>query len=223
MPGGDLAAKFPFRMLLGILSKKYSETELRNLFEKDARKSLPQGSEEFRITLAQIYQGINTPLSSSTGRVLDSLAALLGVTNQRTYEGEPAIRFEAFANSGTQQSEIQLQIPMEKDGKAHVLKTTEFLDQVLQLRNQFHGPDLALAAHHTLGKVLAYAAIGASKSNGTDKIGFSGGVAYNKILTRTIRQVLETEGYELLIHRSVPAGDAGTAVGQSLVARAKLR
>ncbi|TRO55261.1 carbamoyltransferase HypF [Candidatus Bathyarchaeota archaeon] len=223
MPGGDLAAKFPFRMLLGILSKKYSETELRRLFEIGAKKSLPRGVAEFEIILAQIYRDINTPVTSSTGRVLDSLAALLGVSTQRTYEGEPAIRLEAFANNGTYQPGIQLDIPVELKGKAQVLKISNLVDQILQLRDEFRGPDLALAAHQTLGKTLAQTAIGASKSNGLTKIGFSGGVAYNKILTRTIRRIIEAEGYEFLMHRNVPAGDAGTAVGQSLVARANLR
>ncbi|MFX1318312.1 MAG: carbamoyltransferase HypF [Promethearchaeota archaeon] len=223
MPGGDLAAKFPFRMLLGILSKKYSETELRSLFEIRAKDSLPQGTAEFEIILTQISQKINTPITSSTGRVLDSLAALLGVSTQRTYEGEPAIRLEAFANMGTYRPDIQLDIPVNQEGKVQVLKTSNLVDQVLQLQGEFSGSDLALAAHQSLGKTLAHAAIGASKSNGTTKIGFTGGVAYNKILTRTIRSIIEAAGYEFLMHRKVPAGDAGIAVGQSLVARANLR
>jgi hydrogenase maturation protein HypF len=222
MPGGDLAAKYPFRMLMGILSNQYSQSELSNLFEKQAKQALPHGIEEMKVALAQTYQEINTPLTSSTGRILDSLAALFQVTYQRTYEGEPAIRLEAFANQGTHQPKITLQIPLEQKGKAQVLKTGELINQVLQLRDQFSGPDLALAAHQTLGKALANAAIGAANSHGITKIGFSGGVAYNKILTQTIHEVLETAGYEFLMHQNVPPGDAGTAVGQSLVARSKI-
>lgn len=223
MPGGDQAAKFPFRMLLGVLSKQYSQTELYQRFEKEAKEALPQGSTELKIALAQIEKEINTPLTSSTGRILDSLAALLKVSYQRTYEGEPAIHFEAFANKGKHQPAMRFRIPIEQKGKVMLLRTGVLLDQVLQNREKFPGPDLALAAHHALGQALAEMAIGAAKSSGINKIGFSGGVAYNKILTRTIRAVIQKEGLEFLIHRYIPPGDAGTSAGQSLVARSKVQ
>jgi hydrogenase maturation protein HypF len=223
MPGGDLAAKYPFRMLLGILSKMYSPIELYKLFEKESKIALPLGPAELKIIMGQISQKINTPLTSSTGRVLDSLAAMLRVSYQRTYEGEPAICFEAFANKGKHQPKIRLQIPTEQRGNTIVLKTAALVDQVLKYRMKFRGEDLALATHHTLGQALADVAIGAAKIHGINKVGFSGGVAYNKILTRTIRSVVEKEGLDFLIHRSIPPGDAGTSAGQSLVARSKLR
>ena len=223
MPGGDLAAKFPFRMLLGILSKKYSQVELSTLFKKESKLGLPQGPSELNIVLSQIYQEINTPLTSSTGRVLDSLAALLKVSYQRTYEGEPAIHFEAFANKGKHQPEINLQIPIEQRQNTHVLKTGELVYQVLKKRERFRGPDLALAAHYSLGQALAALAIGAAKSHGINKIGFSGGVAYNKILIHTIRSAIEKEGLDFLMHRNIPPGDAGTSAGQSLVARSRIQ
>ncbi len=223
MPGGDLAAKYPFRMLLGILSKNYSQEELNKLFQKESKTALPQGPTELTIALTQIFQDINTPLTSSTGRVLDSLAALLQVSYLRTYEGEPAIHFESYANKGTRQPNLRLQIPIEQQGKSQVLITRALLDQVLQNRTKFPGPDLALAAHHSLGQALATMAIGAAKSHGITKIGFSGGVGYNKILTRTIRLAIEKEGLEFLMHRNIPPGDAGTSAGQSLVARSKIQ
>lgn len=223
MPGGDKAAQYPFRMLLGILSKQYSRTELHKRFEKEAMEALPQGPTELKVVLSQIDQNINTPLTSSTGRVLDSLAALLRVSFQRTYEGEPAIHFEAFANRGKHRPDLRLHIPIDQKGKATLLRTGVLIDQVMQNREKFSGPDLALAAHHALGQALADMAIGAAKSIGIHKIGFSGGVAYNKILTKIIRSVIQKEGLECLIHRYVPPGDAGTSAGQSLVARAKVQ
>ena len=223
MPGGDLAAKYPFRMLLGILSKKYSQNELKKLFEKESNVILSEGSSELEIILSQISKKINTPLTSSTGRVLDALAALLQVSYQRTYEGEPAIRFEAFANRGRSQSKIHLKLPIEEKGPALILKTGDFVDQIFQKRSKFSGPDLAFAAHQSLGIALAKAAIGAAKSHGVRKIGFSGGVAYNKILTRTIGSEIKKTGLEFLIHNNIPPGDAGTSAGQSLVARAKIQ
>ncbi len=223
MPGGDLAAKYPLRMLLGILSKIYSQSELHKMFNEVSKIALPHGATELKIALAQIYQDINIPLTTSTGRVLDSLAALLGVTYHRSYEGEPAIRFESYANSGSRPTKLRLNIPIKQVGNSSILVTSALIDQVLQLQEKFRGPDLAFCTHHALAKALAKVAIGAANKHELDKIGFSGGVAYNKILTKIIRHTIEEEGLTFLIHHHVPPGDAGTAVGQSLVARSQIQ
>ncbi len=223
MPGGDQAAKYPFRMLLGILSKKYPQDELKALFEDEAKIALPQGQTEYAIILSQLTQRINTPFTSSTGRVLDSLAALLKISYKRTYEGEPAIQLEAFANSGKVNPKLRLEVPIDQEGKSKIIRTEVLVNQVLQKRKRYKGPDLALAAHHSLGQALAETAIGAANSNGIQKIGFSGGVAYNKILTRVIRSIVEKEGIQFLLHQSVPPGDAGTSAGQSLVSRSMIQ
>ncbi len=222
MPGGDLAAQYPFRMLMGILSKKYSQTKLERVFQKEAKKALPQGQMELQNVITQTYQKINTPLTSSTGRILDALAALLQVSYKRTYEGEPAIRFEAYANSGKNNPKVHLEIPVTRQESSYLLDTGTLVDQVFQQRSDIQGPDLALAAHLTLGQALANIAVQSANARGLNRIGFSGGVAYNKILTKTIRDAVELEGLTFLLHRNVPPGDAGTSVGQSLVARSQI-
>jgi hydrogenase maturation protein HypF len=223
MPGGDQAAKYPFRMLLGILSEKYPQDELRALFEEEAKIALPQGQTEYAVTLSQLTQKINTPFTSSTGRVLDALAALLKVSYKRTYEGEPAIQLESFANSGKLDSKLILDVPIDQEGKLKIIGTGVMVNQVLRQRRNHDGPDLALAAHHNLGKALAETAIGAANLHDIRKIGFSGGVAYNKILTRVIQSLVEKEGLQFLMHRNIPPGDAGTSAGQSLVARSMIQ
>lgn len=222
MPGGDLAAQYPLRMLLGILSKKYEPTELYELFKEEAKLGLSQGSAELKIAIEQVQQDINVPLTSSTGRVLDALAALLQVSYQRTYEGEPAIRFEAYANSGSFNPELELHIPVKRNGNAEILDTSTFVDQILGYRHDYAGPDLACSSHIILGKSLANLAIRVAQKRGLSKIGFSGGVAYNKMITGIIRRTVENQGFTFLMHDCVPPGDAGTAVGQSLVARSRL-
>ncbi len=93
----------------------------------------------------------------------------------------------------------------------------------MDLQSNFKAPDLAYAAHHALGYALADIAIQAAQKQGISKIGFSGGVAYNKILTRTIRTTIEDQDLTCLIHNKVPPGDAGTSVGQALVARSRIQ
>jgi hydrogenase maturation protein HypF len=221
MPGGDLAARYPLRMLIGILSKHYSQNQLYEDFKGMVKNAFPQGTSELRIALKQAYQRINAPLTSSTGRVLDSLAALFQVCNKRTYEGEPAIRLESFANAGSANSKIKLKIPQRRKGKLTILDTSSFIKQIMDLQSDFKDSDLAYAAHRALGHALADLAIQSAQKQGISKIGFSGGVAYNKILTRMIRSTIEGQDLTFLIHNKVPPGDAGTSVGQALVGRSR--
>jgi len=221
MPGGDLATKYPMRMLIGILSTKYSPGELHERFEGTARIALPHGLAELRVTLNQAGQP-HTPRTSSTGRVLDAIAALLGVCYERTYEGEPAIRLEAAANAANQESIPNLTIPSTVKRKTIILETGDLLAQVLELSEKYEAPRLALAAHHALGRALAEAAVTIARQTGTQYIGFTGGAAYNKILTRTIRKIVEEGGFTFLMHHHVPPGDAGVSVGQTVVARSTI-
>lgn len=221
MPGGDLAAKYPIRMAIGILSKEYPQKKIYQDFKDISKNALEQGVSELNIVLQQTRQDLNTPFTSSTGRILDALSALLGVCYKRTYEGEPAIKFEAYANSGKPNSNINLSIPETHETNSIVLETGALVDQIYRLRSKYKGPDLALASHRILGKKLADTAVKIAKKHGIENIGFSGGVAYNIILTNIISRTIKQHGLNFLIHRNVPPGDAGTSIGQSMVARSR--
>jgi hydrogenase maturation protein HypF len=222
MPGGDLAAEYPLRMLVGILARYYSTDEFQRHFADLARKQLPRKEEELNVALQQVAKRINTPLTSSTGRVLDAVSALLGVCSHRLYEGEPAIKLEAYAKRGQPNAAIKLNVPVTQEDGRLVIETGDLLLQVSQFRKRFKGPDIALAVHHALGEALARSAITIAQQEGIRKVGFTGGVAYNHILTRTILHLLQDNGLEPLLHNSVPPGDAGTSAGQALVARTEL-
>jgi hydrogenase maturation protein HypF len=221
MPGGDLAAHYPLRMLVGILSNHYSPEELFKIFQTKANAVLPQKEEELNIAIRQIKQRLNSPLTSSTGRILDSISTLLDVCYQRTYEGEPAIRLEAFANQGSLKNAPILEIPTTKERNTIILETSHLVNQIFNLKKKVKSPDLALSAHISLAQILADTAISIARDHGIEKIGFSGGVAYNKILTQKIKQIIELKGLTFLIHNHVPPGDAGTSVGQALITRSR--
>lgn len=219
MPGGDLAAKYPLRMLVSILSNYLSDEELINHFRHISNSVLPQGEKELEIILRQLQRGTNNPLTSSAGRVLDAISALLNVCYERTYEGEPAIRLEATANKGLIDKTILFDIPTTSRGKSVIINTSELLHHIHQNLNSYSQADLALAAHHSLGNILAETAVDIANREGLTKVGFTGGVAFNKILTKVIQEVVTSNGLQLLVHHNVPPGDAGISVGQAHVAR----
>jgi hydrogenase maturation protein HypF len=220
MPGGDLAAKYPLRMLVSILANQYSDEYLFDEFRELSASALPQGESELDVILRQLDREENCPITSSTGRVLDAISTLLGVCYKRTYEGEPAIRLEATANRGKSIKSLRFKTPTTTTGKTTIINTTDLLVHIYQNLHLYSQSDLALAAHQSLGKILGEVAIDVANREGLTNIGFSGGVAFNKILTKIIQEIVTENGIKFLTHHHVPPGDAGVSVGQAFVGRA---
>lgn len=210
MPGADLASKYPARMAIGILSRKYDQKELWKMFQPYFSKN------ELAVILKQIETRFNTPITSSTGRILDSIAGLLNVCTQRTYEGEPAMKLEAFAAKGNKCVEIPILIT-KKDGR-YMLDTTEIVDAVYNARNKHRFQDIAASSQSAIARGLSYMAIEVAKDRGIKVIGFSGGVAYNNAIITEAQNTVEKEGFEFVTHVKLPCGDGGISLGQAVIA-----
>ncbi len=205
MPGGDRASKYPVRMLIGMLSTFLSESEIREVLrERHLMDKLPGGEVEAELALRQCSKA---PLISSVGRVLDSVSALLGVCFERTYEGEPAMKLEAFAEKG---SLIQdLDIPVE----GGVVDTSELLKQILY-NEDGSKRDLAYTSIYLLGRALGEVALRALNGVNSEFLMVSGGAAVNTLLIRGMEDALGREGVQLVLNSKVPPGDGGIALGQ---------
>jgi len=102
--------------------------------------------------------------------------------------------------------------------ESDVIDTTYLLQQILQNLEKHRTKDLAYSAETYIAKGLAMLALDQSYRIGIERIGLSGGVAYNEHITASIREALEEDGRALLVHNRVPAGDGGIAFGQSIAA-----
>lgn len=211
MPGGDLATRYPSRMVAGILYDVLSEDELREVLKN---LYFPGGEREIEIVLRQMERDVNVPRTSSTGRVLDAVAALLRICDERTYEGEPAMSLEAFAEYGDPDA---LRIPVEvRNG---VIDTTEILLRAYEaLRDGARKEDVALAVHRALADGFSEVLLEASEKSGIENIGMTGGVAANSIIPKLIKERVEEEGKKFIINRLVPPGDGGISFGQCIYA-----
>lgn len=214
MPGGDLAVKIPGRMVLGMLSGKLGEAELEKL-----PLYFPRGRQEFSAVAQQLQRKINVTMSSSAGRVLDAAAALLGICQVKTYEGEPAMKLESAAKRSLQKPDLSLVFKKEGEAGAPVLDTTELLLGVYEHSCGKYSPeDLAFAVEENLAKGIAEIAISLATKKGFEKVGLSGGVAYNDHITSCIAGTLKEAGFEFLTHRRVPCGDGCISFGQAIAA-----
>jgi hydrogenase maturation protein HypF len=205
--GGDVATRFPLRLAAGILGKKVNVDEwlLGN------SQHLPHGETEAEIILQQLRQKGGFVETTSCGRVLDAVAAVLGVCYERTYEGEPAMKLESAALKGVDILNLKPLI------NGNVLNTSELLLSVFENRAKALTADLAYSAHAYLAKGLASLAVSAAVENGVKSVGFTGGAACNEILAKLMRSVVEAAGLRFLVHESVPAGDGGVSFGQAVV------
>jgi hydrogenase maturation protein HypF len=217
MPGGDLATRFPSRMVAGILSGAIDIAELEQTLKDFCSSGFRQGDLEIKVVLRQLERGLNVFRTSSCGRVLDAVSCLLGLCCERTYEGEPAIKLEAAA--GRDSGDFRLKSMIKNVNGLEVLDTSKFLLDVLgALREGVSRKRIAAASQRALAQGLAEIAIDVALARGIKMVGGSGGVFYNRSITSAVRKSVEEAGLKFVQHELLPPGDGGISVGQAVVA-----
>ncbi|MBM5804785.1 MAG: carbamoyltransferase HypF [Candidatus Verstraetearchaeota archaeon] len=217
MPGGDLCAYYPARFLAAILSTVMSDSEILALFEKNYSHYLRHGMDELDVILKQ--SRTNDALkTSSMGRLLDAIAALMNVCALRTYEGEPPMRLEGVARRG-KPGKIALRLPFSKQNGKYIINTSDFMLSLLE-NIQNKKENITFEAHRVLGITLGELACRISDENGVPTIGLTGGSAVNTLLFKYIKETVERNNKQFLFYRTIPCGDGGTSTGQVAVAAA---
>lgn len=207
LAGGDLATRYPLRVAAGILSKRM---KIEDWLLENAQR-FPYGKEETLILVDQLRKGFGVSETTSCGRVLDAIAAILGICYERTYEGEPAMKLESAAIDGKDVLSLE---PTIENG---ILETTQMVYEVFVNREKYSKTDLAYSAHAYLARGLATLAIENVVKNDVKAIGFSGGAACNGILASIMRKTVKDAGLQFVVHSAVPPGDGGVSFGQAVV------
>ena len=204
MPGGDLATRYPERMLYGILPE-----------EETAALLASRGWDETTLGVLQkqVERHFNVTTTSSTGRVLDAAAALLGICRERTFDGEPAQVLETTAVPGT--ATLWDREFIQDQGRT-ILSTSALLREALSRMNTERTADIAASFQHTLATGIAEIATIAAEERQYKKVALSGGVAYNHAIECTIRQTVQASGYEYILNTDYPLGDGCISYGQCI-------
>jgi hydrogenase maturation protein HypF len=212
MLGGDLATRYPIRMAAGILHQTTNITDwlLTN------STNLPHGRIEAETILTQLEKGDIQTKTTSCGRILDAISAILGVCNERTYEGEPAMKLESVAIDGKDVLKLEPKL------EGGILNTTLLVETVFEQRNKISATDLAYSGQAYLAQGLAQLAVEQAEHLGIKNIGFSGGVAYNMHIVVTMRKIVEKNGLRFFIHEKLPAGDGCISFGQAYATSLKM-
>ena len=216
MPGGDLCAKYPARMLIPMLHDYYSEDELKKLLKTEYAEYFPHGDMEIDLIFKQLEKDINVGITTSTGRVLDALSVALKINGERTYEGEGAMKLESIAYKSNKKLRINPEI------NDNIINTSKILKDTLDLIEFGESQeDVAYAAQRSLAEALAKLAVKLAKEKGIKYVGGTGGVFYNEAISLAVKEYVEDEGFIYVQHKNTCAGDGSVSLGQAAIGALK--
>lgn len=222
LPGGAASVRDARRNAFALLS------ELGLLEHPGAARLLDSIDEQTRsVTVTMIERNINSPRTSSMGRLFDAAAAILGICGTATYEGEPAIELEAAAwrafgreNASSTDSQVGASTPA--DGSP-ILDPKPLFEALLSgIEAGVPADKLALGFHIVIARASARIASEICAREGIDTVALSGGVFMNRLLLRLLTRELKDAGLAVLVPCTVPVNDGCIAYGQAAVARARL-
>jgi hydrogenase maturation protein HypF len=216
MPGGERAICEPWRMALAHL--KDASAPIRSLRSRITEK-------ELSLVGTMIERRINTPLASSAGRLFDAVAALAGVRDRVSFEGQAAIELEGLATSTSAEdpypfelhspaSEWSLESPLIVDTRALIRAVVDDAEHGVEAGR------IARRFHSTLVAIIAAVCTRIGEATGIGDVVLSGGVFLNALLTHEAATRLVGDGFRVHRHRLVPPNDGGLSLGQLAIAAA---
>jgi hydrogenase maturation protein HypF len=213
LPGGEAAVKEPRRAAVGLLYELYNE----NVWDKTSLVPLAEFSASERRILRTILQrGLNTPRTSSAGRLFDAVASLLGIRHRSSFEGQAAMDLE-FASSGHDTCDFYPFAIEQGEAGPLVIDWAPMIRAILSDT----GADVPRAKianmfHNTLVEIIA----GAAKRCGMKRVVLTGGCFQNRLLAERAILRLRAEGFVPYWHERVPPNDGGISLGQIAAALA---
>lgn len=214
LPGGDAAARAPWRVALGYFSTENGQA--RDL----TTVSSATDEREFSIVNRQLTHGLNSPLASSMGRLFDAAAAVLGVRYRSDYEGQAAMELEALAGD---RRAVSLPYGLTNVDGRWILDPLPLL-RALGARAQAGENTACLAAafHETVVAFTVDLVSRAVTATGCRTVALGGGCFQNARLLASLHDALREREFEVLVPRRLSPNDGAVSVGQAAVAAARM-
>ncbi|MEO5894361.1 MAG: carbamoyltransferase HypF [Vicinamibacterales bacterium] len=212
LPGGEQAVREPWRMAMSHLLDAGEDAALVTSRHAGAAPLIEK----------MIAQGINAPLTSSAGRLFDAVAALAGLRDQVSFEGQAAMELESLAVDAAADGSY----PMEIDARDRmlILDTRQLIRAVAQdVRTGCSASLIARRFHEGLAGGIAAVCRRIRELTGVTDVVLTGGVFLNALLTEKCIDRLTPSGFRVYRHRVVPPNDGGLSLGQLAVAAARLQ
>jgi len=213
LPGGEVSIRKPYRLAFAYLAALGAETgDLPSLL------AIPE--EERAVIATQIARRINTPLTSSAGRLFDAVSALLNVVRTITFEGQAAVGLEMAAAAGGPGNPYPFSFE-ERDGPSLIRLGDLLIAICHDLRSGVPLPEIAFRFHLTVARIVRDVAAVLASRTGIKNVVLSGGCFQNRLLVGLASNLLKEAGLICFTHGQVPCNDGGISLGQAVVAHAQ--
>ena len=213
LPGGDAGIHCPYRMALSWMRHAGIP------WTPDLPPAVAAGPDERRVLDRQLRARINTPLTSSMGRLFDAMASLIGLCHRIASEAEAPIALESLASEQSMSDDGAY--AFERVGVA-IDAGPVLRDAADDLRGGTSPSVIAARFHRGVARMVVDECRRLREGWGVNDVALTGGVWQNRVLVRMTGPALEREGFRVLEHRCVPVHDGGIALGQAVVALARL-
>jgi len=214
MPGGAAAIRQPWRMAAAYLDAAFSGAP------PDGLGVVRRNDARWAAVVALARRDINSPVTSSAGRLFDAVAALLDVRDVINYEGQAAVELEQLADpgeGGSYQARVGDQTPFGISGCDLVRAVAE--DVAAGIPREI----VAARFHNGVAALIEDGCLLLRERHGLATVALSGGVFQNLLLLHGTVARLEARGFRVLVHSRVPCNDGGISLGQAVVAGARDR
>jgi hydrogenase maturation protein HypF len=216
MPGGTKAVKEPWRMAMVYLHETYGD-EMKDL-GIDLLKRVRV--EKWETLEGMIRKRINTPMTSSMGRLFDAVSSLLSVRDEVHYEGQAAIEMEMIADRGGKES---YPFQIRQNGISMVIDPAEMIREIVHdLVEGTPSPKISGKFHRTIARLVVETCETIRTHEQLNRVVLSGGVFQNIILLSLVSEGLKRSGFDVYTHHLVPANDGGISLGQAVIAQMRL-
>jgi hydrogenase maturation protein HypF len=206
LPGGNQAIKRPYRSAIGLLHEMNNaglqKYQLLPLFHHCDHA-------ELKTLTGMLEKKINSPRTSSAGRLFDAVASILDIQHMNHFEGQAPMRLE-FAAWQAEPTDDFLPFDLLNENGKLVYNWQPTIEAILYARHSTPVPVHAARFHNTLVQVI----LAVAQKIGQQKIVLSGGTFQNKYLVEKTIEVLTREGFRVYAHQQVPPNDGGIALGQ---------
>jgi hydrogenase maturation protein HypF len=212
MPGGARAIKEPWRMAVSYLYQAYGE----RLWDQPLPWLKQMDRSRVETLLQMIRQGINSPLTSSCGRLFDGVAAMIGLRETVAFEGQAAMELEMV--QGMEGGSPYLGEIVRENG-VFIIRPQPIIQGVVEdMKRGRPKAQISRRFHLTLIEVLMQASQMIRDESGIQKVVLGGGVFQNRTLLTGMEERLQGEGFEVYSKALVPSNDGGIALGQAVAA-----
>ena len=222
LPGGDMAARHPWRMALAALHA----SGIRDSRAARHLENIPAKDRKF--ILDMIAKKLNTPLTSSCGRLFDAVSSLLGIRHVNTFEGQAAMELESRASAALGRRSLKDSGFFTELGEMQLFHLREGLQEVStgqcihsiisrMTAGGLSTNDLALFFHVFLVSAFGNMIMYLSKQSGIQTVVLSGGSSQNRILVEGFFDFFAKTDLKIFTNRQVPANDGGLALGQAVI------